>query len=79
MPIEEREQLGADEDLELVDFRDADDPVGSPKVTHTSQNLLDHQEKDPQYRVFATPEQTFARSTQMNTPQLLQKAQQRNS
>lgn len=63
MPIEEREQLGADQDLELVDFRDADDSVASPKVTQTAQNLLDHQEKDPYYRVFATPEQTLARST----------------
>ena len=75
MPIEEREQLGADDDIELVDFRDAEEP--SPKITQTAQTLLDQADKEPQFKTFATPEHTQNRSTQMNTPHSLQKVQPR--
>lgn len=55
MPMEEREQLGADDDIELVDFRDAD--ASSSKIINSG-NLLDQADKDPQFKTFATPEHT---------------------
>lgn len=73
MAIEEREQMAAnDAQIDLPDFQ-------AEEQTPKRNALLDLQDRDANFKSFATPEHTQARSTQMNTPEIVLKQQQRRA